>query len=63
MRGLVQQVKAYEQLTVEAAVARDRSLAFLALLNHPLVPGASTAREMLDVLLDANRGDLPQEWF
>ncbi len=63
VRGLVQQVKAYEQLTVEAAVAQDRRLAFLALLNHPLVPGAAVARELLTALLDANRDDLPWEWF
>jgi len=59
VRGLVQQVKAYEQLTVEAAVTGDRRAAFLALLNHPLVPGAEAARGLLDDILEANRAYLP----
>lgn len=61
--GLVQQMKAYEQLAAEAAVSCDRRRAFLALLNHPLVPGASTAHNLLEALLDANRSDLPAAWF
>ncbi|MEW5784619.1 MAG: 6-phospho-beta-glucosidase, partial [Bacillota bacterium] len=46
-RGLIQQVKAYEQLTVEAAAEGDRRKAYLALLNHPLVKGAAVARSLL----------------
>lgn len=62
VRGLIQQVKAYEQLTVEAAVTGDRHTAFLALLNHPLVRGVDTARGLLDDILDANRDYLPSYW-
>ena len=36
--GLLAQVKAYELLTVEAAVHGDRSAAYQALLAHPLGP-------------------------
>lgn len=58
--GLVQQVKAYENLTVEAAVKGDVDTAFFALLNHPLVPGADKALAILRDVLDANRDYLPQ---
>ncbi|HOA36033.1 MAG TPA: 6-phospho-beta-glucosidase [Bacillota bacterium] len=59
-RGLVQQVKAYEQLTVEAAVSGDKNAAYLALLNHPLVRGAGPARALLDEILKENAPYLPQ---
>lgn len=58
--GLVQQVKAYEDLTVEAAVKGDPEAAFFALLNHPLVPGADKALALLKDILEANKGYLPQ---
>ncbi len=60
VRGLVQAVKAYEELTIEAAVTGDRRKAFLALLAHPLVPGAEAARGLLADILEANRDHLPQ---
>jgi 6-phospho-beta-glucosidase len=58
-RGLVQQVKAYEELTIEAAVSGDRRKALLALLNHPLVPGVAAAEGLLADILAANRAHLP----
>jgi 6-phospho-beta-glucosidase len=60
LRGLVQQVKAYEQLAVEAAVEGDTRAAYLALLSHPLVGGADTARALLDEILQENAPYLPQ---
>jgi len=60
MRGLVQQVKAYEELTIEAALTGDRSVAFRALLANPLVPDAETAAALLDAILDADRAHLPR---
>ncbi|MBN1311603.1 MAG: 6-phospho-beta-glucosidase [Anaerolineae bacterium] len=60
VRGLVQAVKAYEELTVTAAVEGDRRLALQALLAHPLVPSFEAAREMLNALLKAHRAYLPQ---
>lgn len=58
--GLVQQVKAYEMLTVQAAVEGDLEAAFFALLNHPLVPGADAARGILRDILETNKDFLPQ---
>jgi len=60
MRGLVQQVKASEELTIEAALTGDRSVAFRALLANPLVPDAETAAALLDAILDADRAHLPR---
>jgi 6-phospho-beta-glucosidase len=58
--GLMAQVKAYELLTVEAAVHGDRRAAYQALLAHPLGPNASQVGAVLDDLLDTNRAWLPQ---
>ena len=60
VRGLVQAVKAYEELTVEAAVSGSREAALLALVAHPLVPTADVAERLLDRILEANRAYLPQ---
>lgn len=60
IRGLVQQVKAYEQLTVQAGATGDRRTAFLALLNHPLVPGAAAADALLADILREHAAHLPQ---
>ncbi|MFC4592490.1 6-phospho-beta-glucosidase [Sphaerisporangium corydalis] len=46
--GLVQQVKAVEQLTIEAAVTGSASLAVQAFAAHPLVDSVSVARHLLD---------------
>jgi 6-phospho-beta-glucosidase len=59
MRGLVQQVKAYEELAIEAALSGDRGTSLRALLANPLVARWDTAGPLLDALLDANRGHLP----
>jgi 6-phospho-beta-glucosidase len=59
MAGLVQQVKAYERLTVRAAVAGDRRLALHALVANPLVGTYERAAPLLDALLEANRDHLP----
>ena len=60
VRGLVQQVKGYEELTVEAAAEGDYRKAYQALLNHPLVRGADTARALLEEIINANKPFLPQ---
>ncbi|MCL2342869.1 MAG: 6-phospho-beta-glucosidase, partial [Firmicutes bacterium] len=59
IRGLVQLVKAYEQLTVEAAVNGDRDAALQALTIHPLVPSSSVAQKLLDDILLENADFLP----
>lgn len=52
--GLLAQVKAYELLTVEAAVHGDRAAAYQALLTHPLGPSADQVTAVLDDLLATN---------
>lgn len=47
-RGLVIQMKEYERTLVEAAVTGDAKLAEVALSLHPLVPGTSEARALLE---------------
>jgi 6-phospho-beta-glucosidase len=46
--GLMRRVKAYELLTIEAAVEGSRAKALLALTLHPLVADAGLARLVLD---------------
>jgi 6-phospho-beta-glucosidase len=58
--GLLAHVKAYELLTVEAAVRGDREAAYQALLVHPLGPKADKIQAVLDDLLETNRPYLPQ---
>jgi 6-phospho-beta-glucosidase len=60
IRGLVQAVRAYEDLAVQAAVHGDRTAAEKALLAHPLVGQFSVARPLLEALLEANRAYLPR---
>ena len=56
-RGLVQAVKAYEELTVAAARSGDRTLAVRALGANPLV-GPEVARPLLEAMLEADREHL-----
>ena len=58
--GLVAAVKAYELLTVEAAVHGDREAAYQALLAHPLGPAEGQIDAVLDEMLAINRSYLPQ---
>ena len=60
--GLIAQVKAYEQLTVEAAVHSDRQAAYQALLAHPLGPSADQVQVVLDDLINTHRQYLPNFW-
>ena len=60
IRGLLQNVKAYEQLTIEAAIKGDYDKALLALTIHPLVDSATVAKQILDDILAENRDYLPQ---
>jgi 6-phospho-beta-glucosidase len=60
MLGLVQHAKAYERLTIEAALTGSRQIAFKALLTNPLVGDADVTGPLLDALLEANRAHLPR---
>jgi 6-phospho-beta-glucosidase len=60
--GLIAAVKAYELLTVEAAVHGDREAAYQALLVNPLGPKADKVQAVLDDMLETHREHLPQFW-
>jgi 6-phospho-beta-glucosidase len=60
--GLIAQIKAYELLTVEAAVHGDRKAAYQALLAHPLGPKADKIPAVLEDMLETHRPYLPQFW-
>jgi len=60
VRGLVQHVKAYEELTIEAALSGDERTALLALNANPLVPSFATARDLWKDIRDENAEYLPQ---
>jgi 6-phospho-beta-glucosidase len=60
--GLIAQIKAYELLTVEAAVHGDREAAYQALLAHPLGPRADKIAVVLEDMLETHREHLPQFW-
>ena len=50
--GLIQQVKAYERLGVEAAVKQDRDVMLMALNAHPLVPSATVASRVAAEIIE-----------
>jgi 6-phospho-beta-glucosidase len=57
--GLMKQVKAYERLTVEAALTGRYAAALAALALHPLVPSHATARAILDEYIALHGEDFP----
>jgi 6-phospho-beta-glucosidase len=60
VRGLVQHVKAYEELTIEAAVTGSERTALLALTANPLVPSFDSARSLWNDIRRENAEYLPQ---
>ncbi|NTW08782.1 MAG: 6-phospho-beta-glucosidase [Anaerolineaceae bacterium] len=60
--GLIAAVKAYELLTVEAAVHGDRDAAYQAMLVNPIGPRGENVQVVLDDLLETHREFLPQFW-
>jgi 6-phospho-beta-glucosidase len=59
VRGLVQAVKTYEELTVEAALTGDQGTAMAALMVNPLVGSYPKARAFLERVLENERPYLP----
>ncbi len=57
---LISRVKAYELLTIEAAVHGDREAAREALLAHPLGPSPDQVDDVLNDMLKTNQRWLPQ---
>ncbi len=60
IKGLIQTVKSYEQLTVESAVEGNSVKAKQALLVHPLVGAKAIVDGILERILEENREFLPQ---
>lgn len=60
LRGLVQAVLAYEELTILAARTGSRDAALKALIANPLVRDHEVAAPLLDALLDGSRAQLPR---
>lgn len=60
VRGLVQSIKSFERVTIEAALSGDYNTALLALTINPLVGSDRIAKKILDEMLEAHRTYLPQ---
>ncbi|MDR0289659.1 MAG: 6-phospho-beta-glucosidase [Treponema sp.] len=58
--GLMQAVKAYEKLTVRAAINGSKADALAALMIHPLIGDYHKAKAVLDEMLSANADYLPE---
>ncbi|MCL2355989.1 MAG: 6-phospho-beta-glucosidase [Defluviitaleaceae bacterium] len=60
IQGIMQAVKAYERLTVRAAINGSRDDAISALMINPLIADYETACACFDEMLEAHREYLPQ---
>lgn len=60
MIQLIQTIKAYERLAVEAAVRGDRDAAMAAMLSHPLIGDYDKASACFTEMLEAHKTYLPQ---
>lgn len=60
VNGLVQQIKSFERMTIEAAITGDYNTALVAMTINPLVPSDKMAKILLDELLEAHKHYLPQ---
>jgi 6-phospho-beta-glucosidase len=58
--GLLQRIKAFEALTIQAAVHGDKDAALQALTINPLVPSFNAAKNILRDILAENADFLPQ---
>lgn len=60
INGLIQQIKSFELVAIEAAVTGSYEQALLALCINPLITSDVKAKEILDEMLEAQKTDLPQ---
>ena len=60
IKGMMQAVKAFEKLTVRAAVNGSRKDAIAALMVHPLIGDFQKAKAVLDEMVKANAAFLPK---
>src|SRR5699024_10365126 len=59
VKGLVQSIKSFEQISSDAAVTGSYSKALLAMTINPLVPSDTVAKNILDEMLHAHADYLP----
>lgn len=59
VRGLIQNVYAYEELTVNAAIKGSYNNGLEALMTHPLVGSYKKAKGIMDKILDTHKEYLP----
>lgn len=59
-QGIVAQIKAFEQLTIKAALSGKYEDAFVALAINPLMQSEKLTKVVLDEMLIANKKHLPQ---
>ncbi|WP_078411887.1 6-phospho-beta-glucosidase [Priestia abyssalis] len=60
VKGIIQQMKAFEQLVIEASVSGEYLKAYQAMVMNPLVPSEKKAKILLDELLEVHKDYLPQ---
>jgi 6-phospho-beta-glucosidase len=60
IKGLMQTVKAYEKLTVNAVINNSRADALAALMVHPLIGDYHKAKGVLDEMFEANADYIPE---
>jgi 6-phospho-beta-glucosidase len=60
VRGLVQTVKAYEELSIQAALTGSREIAMEALMANSLVGSFGKAKEFFNRVLENERSYIPQ---
>lgn len=60
MKGIIQQMKAFEKLVCEAAIEGDYNKALVAMTINPTVQTDTNGKKVLDEMLLANEIDLPQ---
>ncbi|MFC7786020.1 MULTISPECIES: 6-phospho-beta-glucosidase [unclassified Rossellomorea] len=60
VKGIIQQMKAFEELVIQAARSGEYSDAYRAMVMNPLVQNEGVARQLVDELLEAHKEFLPQ---
>ncbi|WP_026908299.1 6-phospho-beta-glucosidase [Paucisalibacillus globulus] len=63
IKGIVQQMKAFEELVIRAAVTGNYNDAYLAFVMNPLISDEKLSKVVLDELLEAHKEYLPQFKF
>lgn len=60
VKGHIYQMKAFEELVIQAAISGNYEEAYLAFTMNPLIRDERASKLMLDELLEAHKDDLPQ---